>query len=112
MNFLWRNFGQQIAGPALIAWEKVCKAKNQGGLGILYAAIHNRALMMKNIHKFLNREALPWASLIWETYYSVNLQHNKMVGFSSWMSHPKLLQAIQGLLCLQTWKCTNNSSLA
>lgn len=47
-------------GTALIAWSKVCKPKQHGGLGILDIVVHNRALLMKNLYKFLNKEKIPW----------------------------------------------------
>ena len=34
-RFLWRKIGQENQGPTLIAWAKVCKPQEQGGLGIL-----------------------------------------------------------------------------
>ena len=36
----------------------------------------NKALLIKNLHKFYNRHDTPWVNLIWETYY----QDNKLLG--------------------------------
>ena len=55
-KFFWRKFGMEYRGIALIAWSKVCKPKKQGGLGILDTGTHNKALLMKNVFKFLNKE--------------------------------------------------------
>lgn len=30
---------------------------------------HKKVLLMKNLHKFLNKESLPWIKLIWGKYY-------------------------------------------
>jgi hypothetical protein len=59
---LWRkkNTEVQSRGPALIAWEKICRPKDQGGLGVLNLHIQNNALMLKNLHKFYNRLDVPW----------------------------------------------------
>lgn len=43
-NFLLRKFGQDETGTALIAWEKVCKPKTQGGLVVLDVSLHNKTL--------------------------------------------------------------------
>lgn len=86
-NFFWRKFGMEDRGSALIAWSKVCKPKKQEGLGILDIGTHNKALLMKNIFKFLNKEEIPWIKLIWEKYYSLNMPLGKMEGYSWWRAH-------------------------
>jgi hypothetical protein len=45
-NFLWQglNTGKNIA---LISWEKLCKPKTQGGLGIRDPSIMNKVLSAK-----------------------------------------------------------------
>ena len=83
MHFFWRKCGQDQSVLALIAWAKVCKAKNQDGLGILDISKHNKALMIKNLHSFLNNENFPWVNLIWESYYSAYLLRDSPVG-STW----------------------------
>ena len=40
------------------------------GLGVLNMRMQNKALMIKNIFKFLNKMAIPWVSLIWQEHYS------------------------------------------
>jgi hypothetical protein len=54
-TLIWRKYGMEDKGTTLIAWEKVCKHKYQGGLGILDVGTHNKAPMMKNLHKFFNK---------------------------------------------------------
>jgi mannosylglycoprotein endo-beta-mannosidase len=51
---LWRkkNNEVQAKGSALIAWSKICRPKEQGGLGVLQLDAQNKALMLKNLHKF------------------------------------------------------------
>jgi hypothetical protein len=64
---LWRKKNQdvQARGSALISWDKVCRPKVQGGLGVLHLQTQNKALLLKNLHKFYNREDIPWVNLIW-----------------------------------------------
>lgn len=40
-------------------------SKKHGGLGILEISTHNKALLMKFVHKFLNKENIPWVKIIW-----------------------------------------------
>lgn len=76
---------------ALISWDKVCQPKSHGGLGILDAQTHNQALLMKHLHKFLNKVDIPWVSIIWETYNSNNIPSSKPVGSFWWKVVLKLL---------------------
>jgi hypothetical protein len=48
----------------------VCRAREEGGLGVLNIKTQNEALLIKHLHKFFNKEDLPWVSLIWECHYS------------------------------------------
>jgi hypothetical protein len=63
---LWRkkNSDVQAKGSALVAWKKNCRPKTQGGLGVLDLNIQNKALLLKNLHKFYNRHDIPWVQLI------------------------------------------------
>jgi hypothetical protein len=53
----------------MIAWTKICRPKDQGVLGVLQLDAQNKALMLKNLHKFYNRKDIPWVNLIRNTYY-------------------------------------------
>lgn len=66
---LWRKFGSGGNGTTLIAYNKVCKPKTHGGLGILDISTHNKALLII-IHMFYNKVDLLPVKLIWETYYT------------------------------------------
>jgi hypothetical protein len=97
---LWRKKNQdvQARGNALISWDKVCKPKNQGGLGVLNLSIQNKALLLKNLDKFYNKHDVPWVNLIWEAYYSNGKLPDKLnVGSFWWKSHLKLLDLYKGM---------------
>jgi hypothetical protein len=47
-----------------VAWKSVCKPKFQGELGVINLALQNKALLMKNLHKFYNRVDIPWINII------------------------------------------------
>jgi len=40
----------------------------QRGLGGLDLRLHNDALLLKSLHKFFNKENLPWVNLVWKNY--------------------------------------------
>ena len=69
---------------ALVAWDNICKSKQQGGLGILDICEHNKTLLLKNVHKFYNKEDLPWVILIWEVCYSSSQHPDKKEGLFWW----------------------------
>jgi hypothetical protein len=61
---LWR--GSDIAGKGkpLVAWDKVTTSKDKGGLDLKNLRIMNDALLIKHLHKFYNKEDVPWVQLI------------------------------------------------
>jgi hypothetical protein len=86
----WRKYGMDDKGTALIASQKACKPKNQGGLGIVDVATHNKVLMMKNLHKFFNKADLSRVKMIWGTYNST-LPAGKLEGSPWWKTRIKLI---------------------
>jgi hypothetical protein len=67
---LWRGGDLNAKRPPLAAWKMVTKSKVNDDLGVLNLRLQNEVLLMKNLHKFLNKEDLPWVKLIWCTHYS------------------------------------------
>jgi hypothetical protein len=97
---LWRKKRNDVQsnGPALVAWDKVCRPKDQGGLGVLDLKTQNEALLLKNLHKFFNRLDIPWVNLIWNTYYSQgSLPGFQLEGSFWWKTHLKLLDKYKGM---------------
>lgn len=64
MHCLWRSPDMEDRRPAMVAWNMVCRPKDQGGLGIMDNYTQNKTLLMKNLHKFYNRLDIPWVHLI------------------------------------------------
>src|ERR1043165_6677623 len=46
--FFGRKYGADNGGAPLVAWDKVCRPKDRGGLGIVDIATHNKAMLIKN----------------------------------------------------------------
>jgi hypothetical protein len=57
---LWRerNNDVQATRNALVAWDKICRPKDEGGLGFLNLEVQNKALLLKNIGNFI----ITWTS--------------------------------------------------
>jgi hypothetical protein len=61
----------------------VCKPKNKGGLGILNLELQNKALLLKQLHKFYMKADTPWVKLIWSLYGN-SVPHAKSKRGSFW----------------------------
>ena len=66
---LWRG-NTDNPRQSLAAWDRVCRPKKCGGLGVLNLGLQNEALLLKHLFKFFNRMNVPWVTLIWDTYYA------------------------------------------
>jgi hypothetical protein len=67
---IWRGVDPNATRPAQASWHLACRPKQKGGLGILHLKKHNEALQMKMLHKFLNKQDIPWVQLIWRNRYN------------------------------------------
>jgi len=60
-------------------------SQRPGGLGVIDLEKQNKALILKNLHKFFNKESLPWVDLVWEKHYSNNKLPNHCTSFQEWI---------------------------
>jgi hypothetical protein len=65
---LWAKDEESSSTNALAAWSLVCRPKQHGGLGVRNLELQNKALLMKQLHKFYSRDDTPWVSLVWSLY--------------------------------------------
>ncbi|WVZ94823.1 hypothetical protein U9M48_040667, partial [Paspalum notatum var. saurae] len=78
--------------------QGVCLPKEQGGLGVIDLKVHNTCLLLKNLHKFFNKENLPWVNLIWTSYYqNFTLPGSGIRGSFWWNDILSLLDTYKGL---------------
>ena len=91
MNCFWRKYGSMDRGIVLISWDKVSRPKNHGGIGFLNLHMHNKALLLKFLHKFFNKIDTPWVNIIWERHYQNRLPGEQKVGSFWWRYVLKLL---------------------
>jgi hypothetical protein len=76
----------------------VTKPKLEGGLGVLDLKTQNKALLLKQLHKFFNKADIPWVHLVWENhYYNVNLPSQARRGSFWWTDILKLLDKFKGM---------------
>jgi hypothetical protein len=61
---LWKGGDITSKKPPLAAWSMVTKPKSIGGFGVINLRMQNEALLIKNLHKFFNKEDLPWVRLV------------------------------------------------
>jgi hypothetical protein len=92
-GFFWRNKDIDKKGKCLVKWEKVCKPKKAGGIGVLSLRVQPKTMLMKNIFKFMNKQESPWVNLLWHAYYSnrKNLENSNPCGSFWWKDCLKLL---------------------
>lgn len=95
---LWRGSSINAHKLPLAAWKMVTKPKVEGGLGVIRLKLHNNALLMKQLQKFLNKEDLPWVNLLWANYYQANnLQISSKKGSFWWRDIIKLWDIDKGI---------------
>ena len=70
-GFLW-NQSEKANGRARVAWEKLCKPKTQGGLGLKNLSVWNRAMIVKHLwHVAVDKDSL-WVK--WVNTYNISLK--------------------------------------
>jgi hypothetical protein len=95
---LWIGADLNAKSPPKAAWEMLCIPKKEGGLGVINLRAQNKALLLKNLHKFFNRLDVPWVHLLWEKLYSSgNLLGQIRIGSFRWTDILKLLGQFKGL---------------
>lgn len=59
--FLWAGEGQVHGAQCLVAWERACQLKEQGGLGLKNIAIQNKSMLLKLLHRLHTSDDSSWA---------------------------------------------------
>lgn len=62
-SFLWSQ-GDVVSGRCRLAWDKVCRPKESGGLGFKRLSIWNRALVSKNLWDILSSRPTMWVEWV------------------------------------------------
>jgi hypothetical protein len=59
--FLWNGDNNSTAAKSLVAWERVCLSKDQGGLNIRNLGLRNICLLLKLLHRLFCSQESAWA---------------------------------------------------
>lgn len=95
---LWRGNDLNSKGNSLVAWDKICKSKGKGGMGVINLRLQNEAILLKRVHKFYNKHDLPWVHLIKRSYYQRDIPHaSKEVGSYWWKDTTRLSNSHRGI---------------
>jgi hypothetical protein len=94
---LWRGNSEKKKGGNLVAWDTVQRPKEKGGLGVINLKLQNDALLMKHLHKFYNKEPIPWVELVWFKNYHHKVPHAaREVGSFWWKDIMRLNNIFRG----------------
>jgi hypothetical protein len=78
-EFLWRG-AETRKKWALVAWEKVCKLKRKGGLGLHDPQATNEAYGVKLWWRWVKETTTPWVNL-WKAKYSLDISDQNKIRF-------------------------------
>ncbi|XP_010315566.2 uncharacterized protein [Solanum lycopersicum] len=82
-SYLWAGVGY-VTKKALIAWDKVCSPKYEGGLGLINLKTWNRSAIAKLCWDLANKEDKLWIKWI-HAYYIKGQREWKISNNASWM---------------------------
>jgi hypothetical protein len=63
--FLWNIRDRPSGAKCLVAWDTVCRSKEEGGLGIKCLAVKNECLQVKLLHRLHCAVDAPWPRWVW-----------------------------------------------
>jgi hypothetical protein len=78
-DFLWRGVETKKKW-ALVAWEKVCKPKCKGGLGLQDPQVTNEAYGVKLWWRWVKETSTPWETL-WKAKYAPDINDQDRIHF-------------------------------
>ena len=97
---LWQGSDVNNRKPSRVAWPMVCVPKDEGGLGVLNLRTYNECLLLTHLHKFYNRQDIPWVQLVWHLYYTNDRLPKLSANFHGsfwWRDLLKLLDSFKGM---------------
>jgi hypothetical protein len=78
-EFLWRGVETRKKW-ALVAWEKVCKLRRKGGLGLQDPQATNESYGVKLWWRWVKEMTMPWVNL-WKEKYSLDISDQNKIRF-------------------------------
>jgi hypothetical protein len=83
-QFLWRGNSEKKKGRQFSSLGNNSETKRERGSGCSQPKLQNDALLLKHLHKFYNRDPLPWVDLVWFKYYQNKVPHTTREVGSFW----------------------------
>jgi len=109
-EFFWKNSSSRKGFP-MVAWDKICRPKSLGGLGLRKTAAVNTAFIAKLAWKFLTQPDNFWVQLLTAKYCTPGgFFHYKIKPSDSWV-WKCLLQIRPFLQQGLRWKLGNGKSI-
>ncbi|KAI5020887.1 hypothetical protein ZWY2020_059537 [Hordeum vulgare] len=62
-SFLWNVAERASGAQCLVAWERVCRSKAEGGLGVRDLVTQNNCLLLKMVHRLHATPPSRWAAM-------------------------------------------------
>ena len=63
--FLWGAVDSISGAKCLVAWARVCRSKDEGGLGVRALEVQNGCLLVKILHRLHTAEESSWTKWVW-----------------------------------------------
>ena len=82
-RFIWA-WGADKKRISWVSWENVCKAKEEGGLGVKDIRMFNCALLAKWNWRMLSEEKGKWKEILVSKYYTGGVRTEVSGNYSSW----------------------------
>lgn len=79
-NFLWGGV-EKNKKWALVAWEKMCRPKKYGGLGIRDTHLLRKALEAKNLWRWIENQNSTWR-ILWKSSYAPTHSQEKIISLN------------------------------
>jgi hypothetical protein len=92
-GFLWAGSDKVSGAQCLVAWEKVCTERRDGGLGVKRLDTQNSCLLLKLIHRLHHPAQSSWAQWAGQRVSLADLQGE--VWGEHWTALRSLLPAYQ-----------------
>jgi hypothetical protein len=82
-SFFWADEDQCSGAQCLVSWDKVCTAKQFGGLGLKNLRVQNICLLLNLCFKTLYATQTPWKLWIHSQLATASIAHSLAKIFSS-----------------------------
>jgi len=105
--FLWTGSENASGARCLVAWESVCRAKEDGGLGIRRLDTQNACLLLKLVHRFHHPQGSAWAHWVRDQINLSNLGGE--LARTHWAALRNLLPAYQRITTVSVGNGTDTT---